>query len=249
VVEARGLALAYGRQPVLRDVDLTIRAGEFWFLLGPNGSGKTTLLKALLGILRPRVGRLALHSRLAARERLGFVPQRCDLNPSLPTTLREFVSLGFVGSGRPRRERPEPLRFALERAGLGGLAERDYWSLSGGQRQRALVARALVRRPSLLVLDEPTEGMDAPSEEAFLRTLDALNRDEGVTLLVVTHDLALCPRHASHVALFADGRVHAGAAAEILRGDAVERVFGVRLEALAGAAEIADASHRRAERP
>jgi zinc transport system ATP-binding protein len=197
--------LGYPGTVVLENVDLQIGCGELWFVIGPNGSGKTTLLRALLGLLEPQKGRVERDPRHATRARTGFVPQQCAFSHALPTTVREFVSLGAIGSDRPRSRREEDLVWALERAQLEGMADRDYWSLSGGQRQRALVARALVRRPSLLVLDEPTEGMDIGSREAFLGTVESLHREEGSTVLFVTHHIEIAARYATHVAL-----VHGG---------------------------------------
>jgi ABC-type Mn2+/Zn2+ transport system ATPase subunit len=214
---------------VLSGVDLEVRPGQVWFLLGPNGSGKTTLLRGILGLLRPSVGVLERHPVLASRERIGFVPQHGEFNTTLPTTVREFVSLGFVGARLPRAERAGRLTWALAQVGLEELRDAGFDSLSGGQRQRALVARALVRRPRFLILDEPTEGLDVTSEEAFLRTLVGLNRGDGLTLLFVTHKLELAVRHATHVALFHRGHVHAGTREAVLRSGAVERVFGVTL--------------------
>jgi len=229
VLRLRGLALGYGARGVLTGVDLEVRPGELWFLLGPNGSGKTTLLRGILGLLRPSAGALERHSELAGSHRLGFVPQRGEINPTLPTTVRELVSLGFVGTRLRRDERSERLAWALGQLGLEDLARASYGSLSGGQRQRALVARALVRRPSLMILDEPTEGLDVTSEEALLRTLVGLHRGGALTLLFVTHKLALAARYATHVALFHEGHVHAGTRGAVLSSDAVERVFGVTL--------------------
>jgi ABC-type Mn2+/Zn2+ transport system ATPase subunit len=210
LIRARDLVLAYGERPVLSGVSLEIRRGEFWVLLGSNGSGKTTFLRALLGILPPAAGSLWLHPELASRDRIGFVPQRCEINPTLPTTVREFVSLGMVGIRATGSDRSRRLAEALERVGLGRLDAADYWSLSGGQRQRALVARGLVRRPSILVLDEPMNHLDYLAEESLLRDLLEMNRAAGITLLVVTHDVALAEAHATHVALFRDGTAEAG---------------------------------------
>ncbi|MEW6270108.1 MAG: ATP-binding cassette domain-containing protein [Thermodesulfobacteriota bacterium] len=207
LVEARSLALGYGGRVVLRDVDLAVRRGEFWFLVGRNGSGKSTFLHAVLGMLEPRAGTLSMTPALGGREHVGYVPQHGEMNPSLPTTVREFVSLGLVGLAVPRGERIARLRQALERVGLAELERAGFWSLSGGLRQRALVARALVREPLLLVLDEPMNHLDPDAEAALLADLVELNRRHGLTLLLVTHDVAMAERHATHVATFVDGTV------------------------------------------
>jgi ABC-type Mn2+/Zn2+ transport system ATPase subunit len=230
IVKTTGLRLGYGRRVVLAHVDFQIRAGEFWFFLGPNGEGKTTLLRAILGMVRPQAGQLWFHPELGQRQRIGFVPQRCDINPTLPTTVREFVLLGLVGIDTNRREAAARLGWALERVGLAGLEGKDYWSLSGGQRQRALVARALVRRPSILILDEPTNGLDVAAEDAVLRLLADLNRKEQQTLLFVTHNLAIAARYATHIALFHAGEVVAGPRQEVLNRQFLERIYGLGVE-------------------
>ena len=227
IIAAERLTLGYHRHAVLERVRLDVHAGEFWFLLGRNGSGKSTLLRAIVGTLAPMAGALRLHPALASRERLGFVPQRAELNPALPTTVRELVVLGTVGLRLTRADERERLAWALARAGLAGMERRDVRALSGGERQRALVARALVRRPTLLVLDEPTNNLDPGAEDALLHLLAELNRTEALTLVVVTHDLALAAHHATHVALAAEGTVVAGPRAEVLTTAALRRTFGL----------------------
>lgn len=227
VLQATGLSLAYGPHTVLEDVTLTIRQGEFWFCLGPNGEGKTTLLRAILGDLQPWRGQLWRHPDLAHRARLGFVPQRCDLNPALPTTVREFVLLGTVGTRMRRLEQRTSLAWALARVGLQDMARQSYWSLSGGQRQRALVARALIRRPRLLLLDEPTNGLDLPTGDALLQCLVELNRQEHVTLLFITHDVALAARYGTHAVLLRAGSAVAGPVQEVLTQQHLKRAYGV----------------------
>ncbi len=217
LVQAQALRLGYGTRTVLDRVDLRICCGDFWFLLGQNGTGKTTLLRALLGLLRPLAGEIHLHPVHARRDRLGFVPQRPELAPGLPTTVREFVQLGLVGMATTRHDRAERLAWALEHVGLQGMERHDYWSLSGGQRQRALVARALARRPALLVMDEPTAGLDPAAEESLLSYLARLNREQSLTVVCVSHDLATAARYASHVALFNQGSVHTGPRGTCLR--------------------------------
>lgn len=233
VLRLRRASVGYGSEPILRAVDWEIRAGDVWFLLGRNGSGKTTLLRAVLGLLPLSGGAIERDPTRATRERTGFVPQRCELSPALPMTVREFVLLGLVGLAVPRAQRAGRLAEALAAADLGGLGERSYWSLSGGQRQRALVARALVRRPALLIFDEPTEGLDAPSEAAFLDLVDRLRREQGVTVVFVTHRLATAAGRATHLALLAEGSLVAGPRDTMLRRPELAEAFGPQAAALA----------------
>lgn len=230
VLSASNLAVSYGSRTVLRDVSIEVRRGQFWFLLGPNGVGKTTLLKTIFGQLRPAAGEVLLHPDYSGNVAVGFVPQRCDLNPTLPTTVKEFVLLGLVGIKATDAEIKERLSWALEKVGLDGMERMNYWSLSGGQRQRALVARALVRKPKLLIVDEPTSGLDLSAVYAFLRSLLQLNKTEKLTVLFVTHDLTLTARYASHIAFFHDGHVDVGPAAEMLNCANLEKTYGVPVE-------------------
>jgi ABC-type Mn2+/Zn2+ transport system ATPase subunit len=230
LLQTTDLSLGYGRRTVLREVNLVVHAGEFWFFLGPNGEGKTTLIRAILGMLPAVSGQLWLDSEMGRQERIGFVPQRCDINPTLPTTVREFVLLGLVGLHTKSHERSERLAWALDKVGLGGLQDKDYWALSGGQRQRALVARALVRRPSVLILDEPTNGLDLATEDTLLRFIAALNREAHLTILFVTHNIAIAARYATHVAFFHAGQVVSGARQEVLNRQTLAWVYGVDVE-------------------
>ncbi len=232
VLQARSLSLGYGRRAVLNDVNLSVRAGEFWCFLGQNGAGKTTLLAGLLGLLQPQAGLLAFHPQLG-RERTGFVPQGCDINPSLPMTVGEFARLGLVGIRLTRAEQRQRLAWALDKMGLAGLAATDYWSLSGGQRQRALVARALVRRPALLLLDEPTNHLDLAMEDAFLHTLAALHAEERNTVLFVTHKLTIAARYATHIGLVAGGTLTTGRRAQMLSADTLRQLYGRAADAAA----------------
>jgi ABC-type Mn2+/Zn2+ transport system ATPase subunit len=235
LLKTEGLHLGYGRLPVLQEVNLEVRPGEFWFFLGPNGAGKTSMLKALLEEIRPQRGRIRTDPELYRRENLGFVPQRCDLNPTLSTTVREFVLLGLVGLKANSRERESRLAWALDKAGLTGKDRRNYWSLSGGQRQRALVARALVRHPRILFLDEPSRGLDLAAEEALMHSLTDLNRQEQLTVLFVTHDLTLAARYASHVALFHGGTVQGGPISGVMTPDRLQFTYGIPVSVVQGA--------------
>lgn len=225
VVRAQDLAIGYGGHRLLEHVDWEVRAGEFWFLLGTNGVGKTTLLRVILGILRPLAGRLEVAADLN-RGGTGFVSQRGHWNRHMPTTVREFVQLGFVGTRAERSGRQTDLATALDRVGLAGLDRHDFWSLSAGQQQRAAIARALVRRPRLLLLDEPTSALDPRGQEDVLRLLSELNEKDQLTVVFVTHDIDVADRHASHVALFLRGSVLAGRRDEILTPANLGQVYG-----------------------
>jgi zinc transport system ATP-binding protein len=204
-------------------VDIEIRRGELWFLIGPNGSGKSTFLRALLGVIPAGDGLLDL---AVPRRRIGFVPQRCDIKPTLPMTVSEFVTLGLEGSGARRGERARLVAWALDQVGLKDMDRSDYWALSGGQRQRALVARGLVRRPELLVLDEPTSGLDLATEESLLRLIAAWNVDQGLTVLFVVHAIAHAARFATHVALFHGGKVLSGPREKVLVPETIRAAYG-----------------------
>ena len=229
VLVAQGLTLGYAGREILREVTFTIHPGEIWFVIGANGAGKSTLLAGVLGQIPARAGTLILGLELADRRRLGFVPQRLDPNPHVPTTVEEFVALGFAGLGLDRATRDRRLGLALDRVGLAGVLRAALGELSGGQRQRAAIARALVRDPLLLVVDEPTAGLDLVAERELLQLLAHLNRDQGLAVLFVAHDLGLVAGRATHVALVAGGRVHAGPAAEILTSERLSHAFGLPL--------------------
>jgi ABC-type Mn2+/Zn2+ transport system ATPase subunit len=220
-----GATLGYGRRLVLRDVTLEIRPGEFWCVIGPNASGKTTLLRALLGDLAPLSGGLFRDPILAAPSRIGLVPQHCHVNPTLPTTVREFVGLGLVGLDMNRTERVRRVGEALAKVGLAARERDNLFRLSGGQRQRALVARALARRPSILVLDEPTQELDTIAERQLLDTIGGLN-SAGVTVIFVTHQLDIPVRHASHVVFVRGGTLTSGTRDRMLSPEALAEVFG-----------------------
>jgi len=229
LVEVRGLRLGYGTRIVLDNVSFAVQVGEFWFLIGPNGKGKSTFVNALLGVLPPQKGQVILHPQ-CTHDRIGYVPQRCDLNATVPTTVGEFVLLGLVNVRAGRKQQAEHLAWALEKVGLAGFAGRSYWALSGGERQRALVARALVRRPAFIIMDEPTVGLDLLAERALLEYLATLNLEEHVTILFVSHDLTTAAHYGSHAALFYGGGILAGPVREILQPEHLTRAYGMPLD-------------------
>ena len=196
-VRAEDLTVILGTSAVLRGIDLTIRDGETVALLGANGSGKSTLVKSLVGVVPVTRGRVQLYghdvttqTRTVPWSRVGYVPQRVTATAGVPATALEVVSSGLLDGRRFRIGRAGHARAldALEQVGLADRARDSVQVFSGGQQQRVLIARALVRRPDLLVLDEPLAGIDRESKEALARTITALH-DAGTTVLVVLHEL------------------------------------------------------------
>jgi len=198
-----GLTLDLDGRRILSDVSLTVRAGEFLGLIGPNGGGKTTLLRTLLGLLPPTHGTIAWSAPDCERPRLGYVPQRVGVDAHFPLAAEELVQQGAAGRrpplGNRRRELARQSREILAHVGLERQAGTPFVHLSGGQQRRLLLARALMRRPSVLLLDEPTAGVDVEGQEQFCGLLRELTR-EGMTLLLVSHDLPLITAHADRIA-------------------------------------------------
>ena len=188
LIEVQGLSAGFAGGAVLTGVDFNIAAGEIVTVVGPNGSGKSTLLKSLVGALKPHAGRV----RRAAGLRIGYMPQKLDIDATLPLTVRRFLDL-------PRRVGDAEALAALGAAGAPDLGARQLADLSGGQFQRALLARALLSAPNLLILDEPTQGLDQPGAAAFYRLIEQLRDDTGAAVLMVSHDL--------HVVMSASDRV------------------------------------------
>ena len=230
------VTLGYGETPVLRGLSFHVCRGEFLGIVGPNGSGKTTILRAILGLLRPMAGAVTW----AARPILGYVPQREHVDTIMPVTAMEVALMGRaprVGPlARLRSADREAARRALDRVGADHVARRLFRDLSGGQQQRVLLARALASEPDLLVLDEPTNGMDLASEHAIVELLADLNRDAGLTILLVTHLLPIVLNAASAILLIEDGRVLYGDADEVLQEDKLSELYRipVRLTTVAG---------------
>ncbi|EYR63748.1 ABC transporter ATP-binding protein [Actinotalea ferrariae CF5-4] len=217
VLAAAGLRVTLGGATILHDVDLTVSDGEVVGLLGANGSGKSTLVRALVGVVPAERGTVRLLGEPLGRrtpwDRIGYVPQRVAVASGVPATAREVVVSGMLHGRRlvPPRHAGRRAAEALELVGLGHLAHRACQELSGGQQQRVLIARALVRRPDLLLLDEPVAGVDLPSQEAFARALADL-RTSGTTVVVVLHELgALAPLVRRAVVLRHGSVVHDGA--------------------------------------
>jgi zinc transport system ATP-binding protein len=224
VVRAEGIGFAYPRGPaVLAGVELSIEAGEFVGIAGPNGGGKTTLIRLIVGLEQPSSGRIELLGATPAqaqrRGRIGYLPQRAEAGLDAPITVRELVTAGrtpVVGLLRSLGDGDrEAIEEAIGRVGLSDLAGRQIRELSGGQRQRAFIAKALAGDPDLLVLDEPTAGVDAEAQEALAALLDGLRRDLSVTVLYVSHEFGAIEQYVSRLIVIRGGVVFDGPPGEL----------------------------------
>lgn len=229
VLAGRGLVVGYGGKALLPPIDLAIRPGEQWVVVGRNGSGKSTLLKTLLGLLPPVAGTV---ERPAAGG-FAYVPQRHHLEPDVPMRAIDVVAEGlaygwsFLSLGRGPRAKAR-IAEALDRTRTAGIAHRRFDELSEGQKQRVLLARALVGEPALIVLDEPTSAMDLLAEQEALKILDGLRRERGTAVVLVSHHLDAALALADHaVFVDADHQVVAqGAIAEVMANPAFHHHFG-----------------------
>ena len=188
LVDITNMSVRHGGLTALHGVHFTLNAGEIVTIVGPNGSGKSTLLKSIIGAVRPDQGQITLKPGL----RIGYVPQKLHIDPTLPLTVRRFLSL-------PKRVSNAEAAAALEQAGAGHLEQRQMNGLSGGQFQRVLLARALLCKPELLILDEATQGLDQPGSAAFYRQIEEVRSALGCAVLMVSHEL--------HVVMAASDRV------------------------------------------
>lgn len=241
LVEASGISFAYGRQLVLEDVGLSVRPGEFVALVGPNGSGKSTLLKLLGSILRPHRGSIQLQGQVLAsfaREDLArivaYVPQFSSV--VFPFTLAELVLMGRFPHRRPRgafggvgwetAEDVQAAEQAMAAMEILHLADRTVSEVSGGERQRAFIARALAQAPRVLLLDEPTVFLDLRHQLDICAMMRRLNREQGLTVVWVSHDLNLAGQYCDRLLLLQDGAlVRLDAPSAVLRPEVIESVY------------------------
>ncbi|MFC7021214.1 MULTISPECIES: metal ABC transporter ATP-binding protein [Haloarcula] len=235
VAELDGVSFGYTATPVVEDVSLRIDPGEYVAVVGPNGSGKSTLMRLLLGLKRPDSGDARLFGEPAHRfddgARIGYVAQEASASKEMPITVREVVKMGrfpHVGFGRLSKDDARIVDRALETVGMAAFADRRVTQLSGGQRQRTFIARALAGEADLLVLDEPTVGVDAESVAAFYDLLDSLH-DDGITILLIEHDLRAVTDHAERVVCLNREVYFDGPTAEFVDSDALARAFGTAM--------------------
>jgi ABC-type Mn2+/Zn2+ transport system ATPase subunit len=220
----------YGREPVLVNVDLAVAQGDFLGVVGPSGSGKTTLLRAIAGTVRPIAGRIAR----ARGATVGYVPQVETVNWYFPVTVREAVLMSRIDGRLAPWSSRQDVRAAdevLDRLGIGDLGRRHIRELSGGQQQRVFVARAMLRRPRLLLMDEPTSGVDVRTRHDVMHLIHELHH-EGLAVVLTTHDLNGIAAHLPRLVCLNREVIAVGRPKDVITPDVLERTYGAPMEVL-----------------
>ena len=223
LIAAEGIAVSFGTRQVLSRVDVAVAPGEIVTLIGPNGAGKTTLVRVVLGLLKPELGRVVRRSGL----RIGYVPQRLQIDPTMPMTVGRFLSLGLTRAdlGHGRRAR------ALEEVGAAATMDSPMSGISGGEFQRVLLARALLRDPELLVLDEPVQGVDIGGQADLFKLIGRIRDERRLGVLLVSHDLHLVMAATDRVLCINQHVCCAGSPAAVSRDPAFVSMFGDKVAA------------------
>lgn len=230
LIEFDNVRLGYRGRIVLDTLSFRVDEGEFFGIVGANGSGKTTILRAMLGILAPLSGRIT-YSGASRRMRFGYVPQRAVVDEMFPLTAHEIVLMGRYGllppGRRPSRADHEIAEDQLARVGLVGMATKRFRDMSGGQKQRTLFARALAAEARVLLMDEPTDGMDLEGQLAILDLIEELRRSSGISIVYVTHRLNELANSAQRLLLLHEGHVRVGPVDELLAPDVLRAMYNV----------------------
>ena len=225
-----------GRHVVWSDVSIEIGRGEYAAILGPNGSGKTTLLRVLLGELPLARGAAEVLGRPAGalKAELGYLPQRRHFDTGTRIRGVDLVRLGLDGArwGLPLRRTSEEVDRVVDLVGAGSYAKRPIGTLSGGEQQRLLIAQALVSKPQLLILDEPLDSLDLPNQRAVAALLERICREQGVTVLLVAHDVNPLLGYLDRVVYFGAGQAVVGAPRDVITAGTLSRLYGVPVEVL-----------------
>ncbi len=238
ILETRKLSVNYNGNPALDSITFHLHVGERVAVVGPNGAGKSTLLKVVAGVLPPTSGEVKISGHGPRKHIcIAYVPQRNQVDWRFPASVADVVMMGRVGQMGlfhwPRRADWEIVRASLDAVDMSNLAGRQIGELSGGQQQRAFLARALAQEAELVLMDEPLNGLDVPSQEAILGLFDKL-RQEKITVMVATHDLGQASTHFDRVMLLNHRLIHFGPPADVLTTENLLRAYGVQAQLIRG---------------
>ncbi len=234
-IEITSLTVAYQEQPVLWDINLTIPKGVIHGVIGPNGAGKSTLIKAILGIVHPIAGQVKVFGEdyKKQRKRVAYVPQRTSVDWDFPSNVLDVVLMGSYGQvgwiRRPGKKEKKMAAEALEKLGLEDLAHRQISELSGGQQQRTFLARSLVQKPDIYLMDEPFAGIDAKTEKTIISLMKEL-KDKGKTLIVVHHDLQTVKEYFDWLTFLNTSIIAHGPTQEVFSDSTIEQAYGGRIQ-------------------
>ena len=241
VISVTGLEYRIGTQEVLSDISFEIEQGDYVAVIGPNGGGKTTLIKALLGLVTPTKGSIKIFGKEIGQfkewHRIGYVPQNVSqFDSNFPLSVYETVSLGLAAkkswfsflNDEDRRK----IESVLEMASITDLREKNLSELSGGQRQRVMIARALVSKPDILILDEPSTGVDIASQKKFYRFLRKLNTENHLTIVFITHDLGVIADDVTHVLSVNQKLLFSGTSESMLSCEGISEIYGTKTHVL-----------------
>ncbi len=236
IIKFSNATIAYQQRMALEDISLEIYQGEFVGIIGPNGSGKTTLLKSVLGLVRPGRGSVqifdcACHKlRCHHKAKIGYIPQKEQIDPNFPVTVMETVMMGRYSSigllKRPARKDRELAFNALREVEMEGYMNAPLGHLSGGQQQRIMIARALAQQPEVLLMDEPTTGIDTPTQHSVIKLISDLHKNLNLTVLLVTHDINMISPYVDRLALLKSKLYAIGTPADVLREKTLCEIYG-----------------------
>ncbi|MFB0566167.1 MAG: metal ABC transporter ATP-binding protein [Candidatus Aminicenantaceae bacterium] len=234
LILVKDISFSYGYLPVLKEVTFSINSGDFLALIGPNGSGKTTLLKIILGLLKPSHGEIWIMEKSLEEftewRNIGYIPQNAThIDPFFPASVKEVVAMALLSGKRfslPVKGKAEnDVQRALNLVGLDSYKNWRIGRLSGGQQQRVFIARAIVNQPKILFLDEPTTGVDIEIQDRFYEMLGYLNKKEGITIVLITHDIGIVNKHVTKVACLNQRLVYHGTHEDFCQSDAFKEML------------------------
>lgn len=225
-----------GGQWILKNISFQVQSGEFIGIIGPNGAGKTTLLRTLLGMIKPESGTILFQDedKMKGKSSIGYAPQTRQINPETPLCSWDFVSFGLPHRIRPwlTKQDKRMVEEVMTLTDSLSYAQKPIGSLSGGQRQRLFIAQALVRNPSILLLDEPTASLDPGAQENLASVVKRINHERGTSVLFVSHDVNLIAKHADRILYITQGNYTMGSVDQVLRSDVLSSLYGVPVEVM-----------------
>jgi zinc transport system ATP-binding protein len=234
LISVEDLSFSYGTTVVLSHVTFNIFKGDFLAIIGPNGSGKTTLIKIILGLLKPDQGIIRIMSSsvedYADWGKIGYVPQKAtSFDPLFPVSVKEVITMGMLSTGRTKtlskQEQDQTINRALKQVDLEDLSDWRIGKLSAGQQQRVFIARAIVNQPHILFLDEPTTGVDAETQENFYHLLGTLNKEKGITIVLITHEIGIIDKHVNQVACLNRSLDYHASHSEFCQSDVFKKIL------------------------